>query len=296
MNLSHKNPTKYTEVISHITDLRPYSIHHTIVKPGTKQVLYLHCHNEMEFLYLEEGEIEFHIEDQVYMMKPGQAVFISSNHLHYAINASRELSECSYYAIVFSTEMLSGSAITRYSDYFTQMGVVGTKGLRVFDEKKDKTLIQALLMIFSCINKPAVKCELLIRGQLLTIWQELYNEFVYLPTGKVSKSTSFRDIQKTVEYICENYAENINLATLAKMAGVSESHYCRQFKRFTGFSPFEFLNRQRIMRACEMLQYTDAQIVDIATSCGYNNVSYFNRTFQKYMFESPKQYRKRMIK
>lgn len=287
------NTTKYTEDVSHITDSRPYSIHHTTVKPGTKQALYLHCHNEMEILYLYKGELEFHIEERVYTMKAGQAVFISSNRIHHAVDASDNADGCEYYAVVFSPEMISGSALTRYCDYFSQIGFAGTEGLRVFDDKKDGTLINALLMIFSCIDKPAAKSELLIRGQLLTIWQELYNEFIYSRDDGDCKNRSYADIQKTAEYICENYADNISLAVLAEMAGVSEGHFCRQFKRFAGFPPFEFINRQRIMRACEMLQHTDERIADVATYCGYNNVSYFNRTFQKYMRESPKQYRNR---
>jgi len=286
-----RNISKYSEPVLHMTDSRPYSIHHTKIEPGTKTALYLHCHNEMEFLFLLNGELEFHIEDSVYMMRSNQAVFIPPNHIHYALDVSGGKGGCEYYAVVFSSEMLSGSALTQYADYFSAIGLVSNGGLRIFDEKKDATIISALNMIFSCIDKPAVKSELLVRGQLLTIWQEIYNEFLYSPDATAGSVSSAVGIQKAVEFICENFAEDISLTTLAETAGLSEGHFCRKFKGITGFSPFEFINRQRIMRACELLVYTDERIADIATCCGYNNISYFNRTFNKYMRETPKQYR-----
>jgi AraC-like DNA-binding protein/mannose-6-phosphate isomerase-like protein (cupin superfamily) len=286
-----RNTSKYSEDVSHMTDSRPYSIHHTKTEPGTKTALYLHCHNEMEFLFLLDGKLEFHIEESVYLMGSNQAIFIPPNHIHYALDVSGGKSGCEYYAVVFSAEMLSSSALTQYTDYFSAIGLVSNSGLRVFDEEKDATIIGALNMIFSCIDKPAMKSELLVRGQLLTIWQEIYNEFLYSPNAGVSRINAAGGIQRAVEFICENYAEDISLAALAETAGLSEGHFCRKFKGITGFSPFEFINRQRIMRACELLMYTDERIADIATHCGYNNISYFNRTFNKCMRETPKQYR-----
>ena len=75
---------------------------------------------------------------------------------------------------VFSAEMLSSSHSRSIPIIFPRLGLSGNSGLRGFDEEKDATIIGALNMIFSCIDKPAMKSELLVRGQLLTIWQEIY--------------------------------------------------------------------------------------------------------------------------
>ena len=51
------------------------------------------------------------------------------------------------------------------------------------------------------------------------------------------------------------------------------------------------LNRLRIVKSCEMLLRTDKKITEIASLCGFNNISYFNRTFYKIMGISPSGYR-----
>ena len=59
-----------TEKIKHQTEGRPFSIHHTDVAPAVKTPLYIHCHTELEFFHLTEGELDFYIERNVYHMRP----------------------------------------------------------------------------------------------------------------------------------------------------------------------------------------------------------------------------------
>lgn len=53
--------TSYIENITHQTQHRPFSIHHTIVQPNVPCALYLHCHSEMEFFYLEKGKVTLQV-------------------------------------------------------------------------------------------------------------------------------------------------------------------------------------------------------------------------------------------
>ena len=113
--MNSKADTKLYEQISHTTDSAPYSIHYTHLETGIEPALYLHWHTEMEFLFLTEGELSFHIEDTVWELHAGEAVFIPSGALHCAQNT--KTAPISFYAIVFAPDFMISSLDTSYNTY-----------------------------------------------------------------------------------------------------------------------------------------------------------------------------------
>ena len=100
------NKNAMTEKVNHETAARPFSIHHTVVGGENTNALYLHCHAEAEFFYLEEGEITFTVGDHSFLLAAGEAVFIPPDLPH---NACKEPGKaCDYSAVVFSLEWLFG--------------------------------------------------------------------------------------------------------------------------------------------------------------------------------------------
>ena len=129
-------------------------------------------------------------------------------------------------------------------------------------------------------------------GLLLCAWQELYNLHFSVLNEKASFSPTRAEIQTAMKYIQQNYADTISLSELAAKVGLSEGHFCRSFKNFTGITPFAYLNKIRIIKSCELLSQTNKKITDIAILCGFNNISYFNRVFYRVMGVPPSEYRK----
>jgi AraC-like DNA-binding protein len=87
------------------------------------------------------------------------------------------------------------------------------------------------------------------------------------------------------------FAEPLRLADLAAHAGWNEAYLCRRFRRETGLTPTEYLNRVRIERACHELLTTRRTIAEIAGRCGYNEIPYFNRRFKRLVGHTPSGYR-----
>ena len=110
--------TSFIEKINHQTQLRPFSLHHTGVLPNIACALYLHCHSEMEFFYLEKGKVTLQVENTVYFLQEGDAVFIPPNMLHSSERACGPQDECAFYAIVFSKEMIMDCAPSYCEHYF----------------------------------------------------------------------------------------------------------------------------------------------------------------------------------
>ena len=135
-------------------------------------------------------------------------------------------------------------------------------------------------------------CELSIQGRLFVCWQELYNLHLSKLSETPEDNSLSKNLIRSMDYMQEHYQEALTLSLLAGISGYSESYYCHNFSTFTGSTPFEYLNRIRIVKACELLNSSDKKITDIASLVGYNNISYFNRTFVKIMGFTPSSYRK----
>lgn len=86
-------------------------------------------------------------------------------------------------------------------------------------------------------------------------------------------------------------SQPFDLAALADRFGKSPTALCRYFKRHTGQTITEYLNRLRIAEACRRLASTDDLIAQIGYAVGYNNLAYFNRTFRAQTGMTPKRYR-----
>lgn len=285
----------FVEKVRHSTYARPFSIHQTIVNPNSEYALYLHCHPEMELFYLDEGDLDFYIEDRVYYLKEGSAMFIPPGLLHSALK--KYGTKCSFHAVVFSRDMILMDELPPYCErYFTPVYVRPYECIKVFDvtvtEPENESVLNLIRHVISFINTNVRECELSIRGALLMIWQSMYNMHIKNVQNNSPSPKAHSMMIECFDYIKEHYNENITLADLSYRAGMSEGHFCRVFKDLTGFSPFNYINRLRISKSLELLTDTDKKISEIASICGYNNISYFNRTFGKTMHESPSEYRR----
>lgn len=102
-----------------------------------------------------------------------------------------------------------------------------------------------------------------------------------------------RRINKVTEYLNRNYDKNIRLGDMAALINMSEVAFCRFFRKRTSKSPVEYLNDIRIGMATRELADTAKPISEICFQCGFNNLSNFNRCFQKKKGCTPTEFRKR---
>ena len=99
-------------------------------------------------------------------------------------------------------------------------------------------------------------------------------------------------IQKVIEYIIENYHNDITMAATAELFNMSESSLSKKFKAFTGFRFREYLINVRTHAAADLLVNTSLSITEIADKCGFADSNTMGGTFKKIMGEAPGSYRK----
>lgn len=98
-------------------------------------------------------------------------------------------------------------------------------------------------------------------------------------------------LQQVIDYIDQHLHQEIQIADLAKVAKMSHFYFCHLFKQSTGISPYQYLIRQRIERAKQLLQQGEMAISEVALECGFSNQSHFTRRFQQSTGLTPKVYR-----
>lgn len=99
-------------------------------------------------------------------------------------------------------------------------------------------------------------------------------------------------ISKIVDFISDNYGSSFSMAEIAQQFGMSESRFSRFFRRRTGNTFTDFVNRLRVNKASQLLLETDKYISTICYEVGFNNVANFNRRFMEIRGMTPTEFRR----
>ena len=101
----------------------------------------------------------------------------------------------------------------------------------------------------------------------------------------------FKGVKDTILYIQNNYDKKISLDELSKVTYIDKYTLSKKFKEFTGITIVNYINNYRCKMALLMIQKGE-QISSAARLCGFNNISFFTKTFKKYTGNLPSYYKK----
>ncbi|MEO8820684.1 MAG: AraC family transcriptional regulator, partial [Ginsengibacter sp.] len=111
---------------------------------------------------------------------------------------------------------------------------------------------------------------------------------------KTNNVNSSDRLNKVIDYILQNFDQDITLPKVASAANMGLTTFCNFFKDNYRITFVEYLNTVRIGHACKLLTEKDQNVVEIAYECGYNSLANFNRQFKKYKQMTPTEYRRVM--
>lgn len=99
-------------------------------------------------------------------------------------------------------------------------------------------------------------------------------------------------LRQVLDFVCSNLSDDISLAQLARVAGLSPFHFSHAFRWNTGVSPYRFVRNVRLEQAARLLRHTRLSVVEIALRCGFYSASHFASAFQKALGMTPGQCRR----
>lgn len=260
-----------------------------------EDVIPWHWHEEMEIIYLEDGQMKVEIPSNAFLLKKGDCIVINSNILHYA----EAVTECKLRSLVFSQALISGNEDSVFAKKYMQPLLTCNHFSHYFIKAgENENVTECFKRAFEALEQDCYGYEFTVRENLSRICLFLYGEFnPQTYTQNVSPSQDNLRIRKMIAYIQKNFAVDISLAEIAGAADISERESLRCFKKTIQLSPIQYLLKYRIMQGAEMLLANPADsISEIAILCGFDSPSNFAKVFKRFYSCTPREYRNQIIK
>jgi AraC-like DNA-binding protein len=110
-------------------------------------------------------------------------------------------------------------------------------------------------------------------------------------TGTAKAALPHWRLKRVFGHVQVNLGQPITLSDMAKAAGLTPMHFARQFRVATGIRPHEYLLRQRVKKAQELLRESDNTLVEVALSVGFQTQAHFTTVFKRFTGETPHRWR-----
>ena len=272
----------------HGTKDDPFSTYH-IENAGRSFQIPVHWHDEFEIIYVKSGFLTVSISGESYIGKTGEAFVVSPGNLHLLGSQSGTVD---YYTFLFPLKYIS----FRTDDMLDEklLEPLNSGHLMICPRVKDtaKELCEQLIKIYEAKNDESeskittqVRTKIILLQFILEMWKK---GFV------IENDTSGRNTveKEMVSYIQQNFTGKISLREFGEQFHLSEKYISRYFKEHFHITLSQYVTYLRLEHAKQLLQDTDIPVTDVAMQSGYQNVSYFIRSFQKAYAVSPLKYRK----
>lgn len=270
------------EEVKHGDDGFPFKIYPNSTEGGYNY--YSHWHNELEIIYVLDGEILATYNSNQKILHQGDVLFINKGDVHnlYDCNAL-----CHWLAFVFDYNFLSSLITDRAYEKYILPLIEGQCVISALVNSKE--VIEILNEIFNLYKENSLFMELKIKALLFDLFFFLYKND-YIETVKKAPD-SFDKIKLAIDFISNHYAEDIRVSDIARACFWNEFYFMRVFKKNMNMTVNEYLNQYRLIKAYKLLRETKLSITEIAYKVGFNNVSYFIVKLKQMYHKTPKEIR-----
>ena len=249
----------------------------------------------MELIVVSEGSSIIAVDGEKYIVNEGNGFFINTGVLHGGW--IYESPTCRFHSIVFHPRLVGGNPDSIFWRKYLNpiLNNISFKGLFLNNSIQwQKDLLCSIDEAwFLCANEEE-GYEFEVRNVLSKI---IYLMSKHLDLIESNTSTKkLRDSQRMknmLQYIDEHYSDNITINEIAESVSLSVSECLRCFHRNIGTTPIQYLKSFRIKKAAELLTNTDMKIVDVGIVCGFQDMSYFAKTFRNIYGCTPSKYREK---
>ncbi len=258
--------------------------------PKLNHLFYWHFHPELELVYIEGAKAKRHVGDHISEFKESDLVLIGSNipHLNFDHGITTNYrQEVLHIAPAFKDQTLDALPELKQIDRLLELSKYGIAFSGV-----TKTEVGALLKELYTLEPFAFFMSVMtILKRLSTSKEfELLHKTPFINKYNEKEQKRLRTIYA---FIDERYQGKISLNEVANLCNLTKPAFCRYFKKNTGSTFIQFLNQYRVSQAKRYLLLGN-NVTETCFACGFESLSYFNRSFKKIVGENPSAFTKKL--
>ena len=260
--------------------------------PKLNHLFYWHFHPEYELVYIEGASATRHVGNHITSFNGSDLVLIGSNipHLNFDYGVTTEYRK----EVLHIKPSFKETVISQFPELssINRLMELSTYGLAFSGPTKKKVgaLMKQLHLLepFELFMKTMHILKILSN----TSDFELLHKKPFINTYSKKEQARIRKIHALID---DQYKGKINVADVAASCNLSKPAFCRYFKKATGSTFIGFLNQYRISQSKRLL-LAGKNVGEACYECGFESLSYFNRTFKKVTGENPSEFKKRLLK
>lgn len=266
---------------------RYFEFHHTYNE--SPMFVEFHQHTFYEIFFFLSGNVNYIIEGKSYRLRPGDILLTSNSDIH-----RPEIYPGKPYEriVIWLADDFFGHLRDFYGeDLTTCFTDAASKDYRLI--RPDSQNILHLKQICTQISKAKQSGEPGSRALASAYLTEflVYVSYAYYDAPDSIKHDIIENekINQIVLYINEHLSEDLSLDHLANQFYISKYYLSRQFKQFTGLSPYQYIMKKRLIMSRNMLR-TGSGVMDVCMRCGFSDYSNFLKVFKREFGKNPSSY------
>lgn len=244
-----------------------------------------HYHPEYELTYIVKGNGYRIVGNTYENYTEGDLVLLGPNLPHTWTGKALENESFEAIVIQFSKEFIT--AFLGFDESYSIKNLLENSARGIAFEAT-QVLVQ---VIKTLIEKEGMDRILQLISALNQLAQSNYTLITPNTFHTIASKKSELRINEVCLFIQNNFNSNITLKQVASQIYLTESNFCKFFKKATGKTFSDYLNEIRINEASRLLLQTDKTISQISFECGFETLSYFNRVFLKKKNQTPSGFR-----
>lgn len=251
----------------------PFVIHTDITRTPFNYSSEKNWHDDIEIQLCTKGSGSVLLNGEQYSFNEKDIIVVESNVIHYT----------------FSEESLTYSCLIISSLFCENMGIKLNE-LQFLPLLNDDALVSKINELIKIYNDDSDKLRIAkLNNILLEIMIRIIEKYSSRKESPALKKADFEKVKNAIKYIRKNYTEKISLDELARYVYTDKYSLCRNFKRYSGKTVTQYANHYRCQRAADLISQ-GITVAEAARNCGFENLSFFTKTFKKYMGKLPSQY------
>lgn len=244
-----------------------------------------HWHRSVEIYVIQEGSLNFYIDDTVYPMSAEARPFILVN--------SNELHEIE--APVPNRTIVLQIPLKNFSGYLGEDDYIYFMRSRADSDEKIVKLIRDMFQVY---EEKKYGYDLAVNGMFSLMLYEMVTEYKVNETDQelLRQNRNLNRLSDITNYIRKNYNQELSLDLVAAQFGFSPAYLSRMFRKYASMNYKTFLQNLRLEYAVQELVETDHYIGDIALNHGFPNCKAFSSAFKVRFGVLPGEYRRSLDK